>query len=329
MLIFKFYLRFSILLVFLSKISSHRSWGLSYRCDICCTSLFSAEQGVVNIKESTTVIHTLSYIIRCLFSSAEVILVSDDFLHSPMSLSLMTLPKVEGSTCTQALNVPVSLISVSTFVEGNHELFLKFVPASGTTASTFSPKVDLPSTRTNFIFHPNSEEQMLALIRKVDQNLQILRGDIKLFWQPYIIFLWPDIQFSVRGIGDKLMFQPDLQLLRSWFKNYTPAFTLDSGIFFCFMVQKGNSTRSQANLFLTLYEAYTVKGHLKWQKLTRLFDSDEEGNFRKVESADCLEREEQSILEKIQSYIFVERFSRRDNFEKLSVTASVKVCVLL
>lgn len=308
-------------------------------CNSCCPSIFNSDQGVINIRESHWLIHSISYYLRCLLSTEETIIVSDAYLFHP-------IPFYGGSEddqqiCTQAEQIPFALISVQQFLASKQGILQKSVFASKPrTFDSLRLETQAPfiqhDGRLNFLFTPISSDQMISLVKKVEEEMRFLRADNKFFWQPHIIFLWPEIQYTLRSPHDSFGKEdtiPGQKLLDLWFKNYKPNVPLDSAIFFCFMVQKGNSTRSQKNLYMNVWEGYTLKGNFILKRVTdnqlhylnmngnsvmKRFEGDEKCTFQ-------LRDERVSAMEKINGYIFKERHRRRGDFRRMPLIASISV----
>ncbi len=238
--------------------------------------------------------------------------------------------------CTYAENVAISHIKATDFLQSDPGYFHKLI-------HTFDPSKPaifevLHAKRINFIFAPESEEEMSSLVTKVEKELQALRIGRKFFWQPYVIFIWPEIQIILRNVdnddNDKSSnMVPGQKILNSWFTHYQPYFTLDSGIFFFFIVQKGNSTRSRTHLYLSIWETYKLKGKFVAQEITDL-SSSKVKNKENVHQKPCdgtmrVKNSVISWMEKANSYVFLERFMRRDNFRQLPVMASIVVILYM
>lgn len=301
-------------------------------CEICCPNMFSSSMGIINVGDRSSLFHSISYLLRCLLSAEEVVIVSDGVSSRPTWINWERHMRDDRKKrlCTYAENVAVSHIKATDFLQSEPGYFHKLV-------HTFDPSKPalfevLHAKRINFIFAPESHEEMSSLVTKVEKELQNLRFGRKFFWQPYILFIWPEIQRILRNVDsdeESSNMVPGQKILDSWFALYQPYFTLDSGIFFFFIVQKGNSTRSRTNLYLSIWETYKLKRKFIAQEITDLSGSqvkNKEGIHQKACNGTI--RDKNSIIswmEKANSYVFLERFMRRDNFRQLPVMASIVV----
>lgn len=263
-------------------------------------------------------------------STDEVVIVSDGSSTRPVSLTWDRYAEDQSRrrVCTRAENVLVSQISATEFLKSDPGYFQRIVPkVDPTRKANFKAAM---AKRINFILISDSVEQMILLIQKVEQELQSLRAGRSFFWQPMVFFLWHIQQIQNTSTKSNI---PGEAVLQSLFENHKPYFTIDSGIFFVFIVQKGNSTRSKANLFLSLWECYKLKGKFVIQNVSERTKT----NIR----SDWNTRSDQGMcngtvrkaspmlkwMEKVNAYTFLERFLRRDNFMQLPITTSILVTI--
>lgn len=304
-------------------------------CEICCPNLFSSSTGIINVGDRSSLFHSISYILRCLLSVEEVVIVSDGVSSRPtwVDLERHMRDDTKKRLCTHAENVEISHIKASDFLQSEpgyfHKLVHTFDPSKRTRFEVLHAK------RINFIFAPESQEEMSSLVTKVEKELQDLRIGRKFFWQPYVLFIWPKIQRVFRNVDSSeksSSMVPGKKILDLWFAHYQPYFTLDSGIFFFFIVQKGNSTRSRTNLYLSMWETYKLKGKFVAQEITELSSSKVKkkvGVYQKPCNGTLRDKNSEiSWMEKANSYVFIERFMRRNNFRQLPVIASIVVIIL-
>ncbi|CAL8122384.1 unnamed protein product [Orchesella dallaii] len=291
-----------------------QSVNVSASCFVCCPSLFRS-QGVVNIRERTASSHILSYAIRCLFPDEEVVLITDEFNSRPTHINMQRNSRDDARRkCTYPENTPIAYLTTDAFLNSNSGFFLRL--------SILQTNLPTKVERTNFIFTTNSDAQVLSLIYKIDEELQILTAENKLIWQPSILILWTENQFILRT-NPETNFIPGQQRLNSWFQSYKPKFTVDSGIFFFFIVQKGNSTRSKTNLYFSVWEVYNLKEIIVIEELHE--KSLVPKQFRAVEDTACGSKNQNVFKweERVISYMFLDRFRRRSDFRGQKISAAV------
>lgn len=305
-------------------------------CGLCCPYLFRSNQGVISVRESSPVAHTISYILRCFLSTEEIIIVSDGAMKRAYWLNWNRYKNDEARkrVCAYVENVPVTYISTEDFLLSSVEYFLQLVPTYPPDRVINSSEGQ-PPRRTNFIFVAESDEEMISLLEKVSGAIQVLRTARNYFWQPYFVFLWSHVLNLIpiqASESSPCRESPGQNQVRAWLDSVSPNFTLDSGVFFFFMVQRGSSVRSRFNLHLSLWEIYKLKGQqqLVVQEVTEselLQPPPLEPEPKNVTCRNTTRSANPQVLwmEQINYYFLLTRFSRRTNFKLVLIKASTEV----